>query len=320
MRFRTELIPNKSHYTIQYRDPMVLMGSCFSDNLGERLQKSRFKVLVNPLGTFFNPATAAWLMERISSSQAVEAHELCKRDDVYVHHQFHSRFNHTEKEVILQNINRAIHDTRSFLASARFVFLTLGTSWVYEKLESQTIVSNCHKMHPSLFQKKLLTLTQICESLQQFSQSLQQLNPDCNLILTLSPVRHLKDGFENNQISKSLLRAAIYECMQQSPDISYFPAYELVLDDLRDYRFYAEDLLHPNSLAVNYIWEKFTDCYMDEDTRLNIQKADEISQYLAHRPVTGSTVDKTTQDKMKDKIQQLNPRLGIPFDENMNGI
>ena len=313
MRFRTELIPNKSNYTIQYRDPVVLMGSCFSDNLGERLQKSRFAVLVNPLGTFFNPVTAAWLMERINTGPAVEAHELSRRDNVYVHHQFHSRFNHPEKEVILQNINRAIHDTREFLTSARFVFLTLGTSWVYEKSDSQTIVSNCHKMHASLFEKKLLSTGQICDSIHRFRQSLHQLNPDCRLILTLSPVRHLKDGFENNQISKSLLRTAIYECMQQSPDISYFPAYELVLDDLRDYRFYAEDLLHPNGLAVNYIWEKFSECYFDEVTRTRIQQADEISQFLSHRPLPNAQPDEAVQIKMGEKIRELNPHLGVPF-------
>ena len=314
MRFRTELMPNKSNIPIGYRDKLLLMGSCFADHLGDRLYKSKFDALVNPLGTFFNPVSATQLMDVLHSGTQITEEELLQRDGIFVHPLFHSRFNHSDASGMLHLVNTALDQTRNFLEKATCVFLTLGTSWVYENLQSASIVSNCHKLPQSLFRKRLLTLEESKTAILAFANSLKALNPNCRLILTLSPVRHLKDGFENNQLSKAILRLAIHECMQNDVAVSYFPTYELVLDDLRDYRFYTEDLLHPNDLAIRYIWEKFVECYFDENTKTILDTVDDINQYLSHRKVSSDHHDATATARIRDKIIEINPLLGRTFD------
>jgi hypothetical protein len=307
-------MPNKSNIPIGYRDKLLLMGSCFADHLGERLHKSMFDALVNPLGTFFNPVSAAQLMDVLQTGTQITETELLQRDGIFVHPLFHSRFNHSDAAMMLHSINTALDQTRHFLKRATCVFLTLGTSWVYENIQSATIVSNCHKLPQSQFRKKLLTLEETSAAILAFANSLQAMNPNCRLILTLSPVRHLKDGFENNQLSKAILRLAIQECMQNNTAATYFPAYELVLDDLRDYRFYNEDLLHPNDLAIRYIWEKFVDCYFEENTKTILDKVDEINLFLSHRKVSSGDHDAHSNAGIRNKINEINPLLGRSFE------
>ncbi|MBK8110568.1 MAG: GSCFA domain-containing protein [Saprospiraceae bacterium] len=314
MRFRTELKINKSDLSLSYADTVVLLGSCFADNLGEKLEKLRFNAFSNPLGTFYNPVTAAYLIQAMRFPSLITEDQLIEREGVFAHHQFHSSFNHADPSFVISQINGALTKTRQHLESASFLFLTLGTAWVYETNAQQQVVSNCHKQPQHLFNKRLLTQNEIVESLTSFYDHLMAIHPACRLVLTLSPVRHTKDGLENNQLSKALLLTGMYEAMALRPAIAYFPAYEILMDDLRDYRFYADDLIHPNSMAVEYLWQKFSDRYFDEPTLKLIQEVVGINAFLGHRPLVNTNDYQRHLVQIKDQLTALNPRLGRPFD------
>lgn len=314
MRFRTELIINKSDHSIAYTDGIVMLGSCFADNLGQILEKLRFQAASNPLGTFYNPVTAAYLMQAMHKPVAMGEDQLIEREGLYAHYQFHSAFNHTDPSLVLLRIRETLQKTRQKLESASFVFLTLGTAWVYQTKDTGELVANCHKQPQYLFTKRLLTQNEIVDSLVAVYNHLKSIQPNCRLVLTLSPVRHTKDGLEHNQLSKALLLTAMYEVMAAHPQITYFPAYEIVMDDLRDYRFYAEDLIHPNAMAIQYLWEKFGERYFEAPTRQIIQQVNDINAFLDHRPRVPSPAYKEHRMRIKDQIATLNPSLGQPYD------
>lgn len=314
MRFRTELKINKSDLSLGYADTVVLLGSCFADNLGDKLENLKFKALSNPLGTFYNPVTADYLLQAMRFPAPINEDQLVEREGVFAHPQFHSSFNHADPSIVINRINDALAQTRQNLQSASFLFLTLGTAWVYETKAHHQVVSNCHKQAQQLFNKRLLKKNEIVESLTSLYDHLRDIQPACKLVLTLSPVRHTKDGLENNQLSKALLLTGIYEAMESRPAITYFPAYEILLDDLRDYRFYANDLIHPNSMAVEYLWEKFSERYFDEPTLQIIREVADINAFLGHRPVVFTSDYQRHLAQIKDQVTALNPKLGRPYD------
>jgi len=314
MLFLTELKINKSDLSLSYADSVVLLGSCFADNLGDKLEKLRFKALSNPLGTFYNPVTAAYLIQAMRFPAPITEDQLIEREGVFAHHQFHSSFNHVDPSIVTGRINDTLTTTRQHLDSASFLFLTLGTAWVYETKAHHQIVSNCHKQPQHLFNKRLLTQNEIVQSLTIFYDHLMAIHPACKLVLTLSPVRHTKDGLENNQLSKALLLTGMYEAMALRPEITYFPAYEILMDDLRDYRFYNDDLIHPNSMAVEYLWQKFSARYFDEPTLQLIREVFDINAFLGHRPMVATGDYQRHLMEVKDQIAALNPKLGRPFD------
>jgi hypothetical protein len=263
-QFRTELtiVPKP---TIHHGSSIVTTGSCFSDNIGQKLAENKFKVIINPLGTCYNPVSIhkGLLMTKPDEDLFVES------QGVWRHFDFHSKFFADSKEGL-----RKILQDQLTQRPTDIVMITYGTSWVYKHKTTGKIVANCHKRPQNEFEKILLTPEEIAESFEQLKASIKQ-----KVIVTLSPVRHIKDTLELNSVSKSILRHAIY----RFKDVDYFPAYEIMMDDLRDYRFYDRDLLHPSDVAIDYIWEKFGERYFSEETNGLNEKWQRVLRSLNHR-------------------------------------
>ncbi|MFZ1807893.1 MAG: GSCFA domain-containing protein [Cyclobacteriaceae bacterium] len=282
--FRTVLNNSPSSFSIGLRDGCFTMGSCFADNLGLLLQKHKFEVLVNPFGTTYNPISIHKALNYAIQNELPSTDTFGELNETYFNFDFHSSFSALDINNLQRNIGNAISKSHSSIESATTLLITYGTSWVYERKDNGEIVSNCHKVPSAQFNKQLLTQKKILESFKIFYQQLMVVNPNIRIILTLSPVRHIKDSLELNAVSKSILRLSCHTLSELYPQVEYFPAYEIVLDDLRDYRFYDRDLLHPSGEAIDYIWRIFGERYFTKDTADFIKQWDEIIKALTHRP------------------------------------
>ncbi|MCU0446594.1 MAG: GSCFA domain-containing protein [Microscillaceae bacterium] len=282
--FRTELIPQASNWQIDLKAPILSLGSCFADTMGNRLKTNKLQVLTNPFGVIFNPISLSKLLTMSLENQSPQPEHFVMNQGLWYHYDFHSDWVAQEPEILKQNLENQLVSVQDFLQNSEFILLTLGTAWVYELLESAQVVANCHKQAGHLFQKKLLTVEAIVSDFESVFQKLKNYNPRIKIILTVSPVRHLKDTLELNSVSKAVLRLACYQIMSQLPDIQYFPSYEILLDDLRDYRFYAADMLHPSAVAEDYIWQKFGQTYFSRATLDFLQKWEKLAKALQHQP------------------------------------
>jgi hypothetical protein len=300
MHFRTEFLVDKSPLSISHKDDILLLGSCFSDNIGSKLLSHWFKVSANPFGTVFNPVSIQRLCEYAVGEKLLLIDDILFNGSYFIHPDFHTQLASTDKEETFQKIQTKIQEVQFFFCSTNVVFITLGTAWVYAFLSSGQIVSNCHKLPQHLFEKKLLTYTDCLNSLKKTIAILKNANPTIEIVLTLSPVRHVKDGLVQNSRSKALLLCAIHDACS-TEKVTYFPSYEMVLDDLRDYRFYSSDLIHINDIALDYIWEKFLQFYCKEDTKVHISKIKAIELFKSHRPLI---VNDGYQTKMEEIAQQ----------------
>jgi hypothetical protein len=289
MHFRTELSVNKSLFQLHHGTNFLTIGSCFSEEIGHLLEIGKFNTLNNIFGTTFNPISIANTLEVI-----------CKRSDanplpltngeVWLDYRFHSSIYGYTKQELQYAIDQKIQQAHAQLKKPDAVLLiTLGTAWAYRLLSQNAIVANCHKQQTTLFQKELCTSDELFSSMKNALDLLFVTFPNCQIILTLSPVRHTKDGLEENQVSKSLLRVLCHQLNLHYSNVHYFPAYEIVLDDLRDYRFYGKDLVHPNELAVAYVWEKFRQTFFNDKTNLLLDKWRQVSQHIAHKPFYDKT-------------------------------
>ena len=297
MYFRTEITTKKEHDLINHTSDIILIGSCFSDNIGNKLDCFKFKTLVNPYGVIFNPIAIENAITQGINSYLYTKEDLYFYNDIWFSFHHHTKFSNNNPEKILDTINSSLSSFRLRLKKASHVIVTLGTAWVYRFLETDNIVANCHKMPQKKFVKELLTVDEIIESLEASIALLKSFNNDVMLIFTVSPIRHLKDGFIENQQSKSHLIAAVHSVIDARKKISYFPSYEIMIDDLRDYRFYTDDMLHPNTTAINYIWDKFTATWMSDSTIKIMSEIDIIQKSLAHKPFNPTS--KKHQDFLK---------------------
>lgn len=284
MQFRTELIISPAEHRISLHHRILSIGSCFAEVMGNRLQTYKFRTLVNPFGTIFNPVSMGELLTLAARRQSVAPESALQRDQYWYHYQLHSTFVAENQTALMQQAESVVAETGKFLQRADFLLLTLGTAFVYRLKTTNAIVASCHKMPAQLFIKELLSVGQVTESVTQLASCLQEVHPGLRILLTVSPVRHTKDGITENQVSKSVLRVACHELAASLPQVSYFPAYELVMDDLRDYRFYQADMIHPTVTAEEYIWEKFTAAYLDETAQNFMQQWQKIRQAIAHKP------------------------------------
>lgn len=303
MIFRTEIEKPHPKKLLNYKHKILALGSCFVENICKNFEESRMEVLINPFGTIFNPHSIFKLLDMVLNvvlerkdfnqeiregyiaTQLFNSEFFVQKNGVWVHLDFHSDFWGETKEILSQKILKRLEETITFLQNTDVLILTFGTAWVYEHRFLQKIVSNCHHMPQKDFDKYLLTIGQIESDFGLFFQKLKKINPNIHIYLTLSPVRHQKDSLALNQVSKSILRCAIHGLLEKyQENISYIPAYEILLDDLRDYRFYAEDLIHPNLLAENYIWEYVQRYFLDTKTQLFIQEWQAIQKNLSHKP------------------------------------
>ncbi len=284
MDFRTELkvVPADAGMDLESR--ILTLGSCFSDAIGERLADHKLKILVNPFGVIYDP-------ESIHRALAYAIHKPPLPEHTFVYHQefhrnfnFHSTFISSRKEDLLKRLADTVDTVHDFLSQADWLLLTYGTSWVYRRKDTGEIVANCHKMPSSFFTQSLFSVDAVAESFAGFFQQLKNFNPKIKVVLTVSPVRHLKDTLERNSVSKSVLRVACHQLATTHEDVEYFPAYEIMMDDLRDYRFYKRDMLHPTEQAEDYIWEKFRERYFSPSLEDFVRRWAEIQSALRHRP------------------------------------
>lgn len=285
MKLQTIVDIQKSSWLIGHESRVMLLGSCFADEVGNRFVRGGFDVMVNPFGTLYNPASiAAMLLRCISLKECAEVFE--DKDGVWHSWMHHSRFSAHSKEELLGNINSATEAASNFLHNADVLIVTFGTSIIYRLKESGMLVANCHKQADSCFVRERLSSYDIVDQWQMVIQLLKSINPKLRIIFTVSPIRHKRDGYHVNNISKGILLQAVDALTAQGGEgVAYFPSYEIMLDELRDYRFYAEDMIHPSALATDYIWERFQDTYFSSITRDAVLKCNKEFARNQHRQI-----------------------------------
>jgi len=309
MNFRTELKTKPQQNKIDYTSKVLLIGSCFTQNIGDKLTYYKFDNLINPLGILFHPKVIENLIVSSLENRVFTENDLVFHNERWHCFDVHSDFSHSDKSLMLININSAIKQTRNYIKTASHIVLTLGTAWVYRYHTTNNLVANCHKIPQKEFQKELLSIDKIGGSLSNITVKIKEINPEVNLIFTVSPVRHLKDGFAENQLSKSHLLSAIHQIKA-----TYFLAYEIMMDDLRDYRFYTKDMIHPNEIAIDYIWEKFVAIWINPSENEIMEQVNQIQKGLAHRPFNeNSESHQLFLEKLHQKIATLKKIKGIVF-------
>ncbi len=306
MHFQTQIPLQKSDFPIDYTSKVLSLGSCFAENMAEKLEYFKFENVVNPFGIIFNPVSLEKLILRSIHKKYFTENDVFYHNEAWHCYEVHSELSNPDKEEFLSNLNQLIDSTNQQLSNSTHVIITLGTSWVYRHIESNEIVANCHKVPQRQFVKELLSIAQIEASLQNIISEIQTINPKCNFVFTVSPVRHIKDGFVENTLSKAHLISALHASNFQLPTSSYFPSYEIMMDELRDYRFYAEDMLHPNQTAIDYIWIKFFENYVNEKEFALMNQVCDIQRALKHRPFNpNSESHKKFLENLNQKINTL---------------
>lgn len=309
MDFRT-IVPIKNQSPqIDYEAKIALFGSCFVENIGDKLQYYKFHVLQNPFGIIFNPLALLQLFQRIDENYEYSEKDIFQLNDQYSCFDVHSQMNHSDRSEMIDNLNNALASTRAFLQESSHVIITLGTSWGYILNSDNRLVANCHKVAQSNFSKKIFSAEEIKESLAEISKIIWKLNPKAKVIFTVSPVRHLKDGFVENQRSKANLISGLHayrEEMKFDKKTTYFPSYEIVMDELRDYRFYGKDMIHLSEMAIDYVWDKFKEAWIDAEVYPIMKEINNIQKGLSHRPFDeNSPKHRKFLDKLQLKIEKL---------------
>ena len=312
MKLQTKIpLKRETQNLIDYKSNILLLGSCFSENIGDKLSYFKFQSTQNPFGILFHPKAIENLISNTSNKKVYFSDDLTYQNEIWHSFDAHSSLSSVKQNELLNKLNSAISLTSEKIKEASHIIITLGTSWIYRFIETDKIVANCHKIPQKKFLKELLSIAEISESLAHSISLIKSLNSDVSITFTVSPVRHLKDGFIENTQSKSHLIAAIHTLVNKQ-NVSYFPSYEIMMDELRDYRFYAEDMIHPNNTAINYIWGKFIDIWFSEETKLTMKEIDEIQKGILHRPFhEDSEPHQQFLKKLEQKKSSLLERL--PF-------
>lgn len=308
MKLQTHIPFEKAGNQIDYSSHTFLLGSCFVENIGNKLDYFKFRTLQNPFGILFHPLAIENLIQRAVSKQNYTEQDIFYKNERWLCFDAHSDLNDLSKEILLQKLNEALQKTRQQLNKSSHIIITLGTAWVYRNLASNKIVANCHKVPQKEFSKELLSNNEITQSLGRIIESIKSINPKVQLIFTISPVRHLKDGFVENQQSKAHLITALQALLGVSVGANglYFPSYELMMDELRDYRFYKTDMVHPNQLAIDYIWEKFKYVWISEEIYQIMNEVETIQKGLNHKPFNhNSEQHQQFLESLNEKITHL---------------
>lgn len=282
MDFRT-IIPIKPQPWISHSTRFVLLGSCFAENIGQRLIDYRFQVDMNPFGVLYNPLSIAQALERLAENRPFVADELFEHNSLWHSWMHHGSFSDQSKEKALEKMNERFVLANQNLKKTDLLIITFGSAWVYEF--DGRVVANCHKVPNNRFVRRRLTVNEIVARYTQLFAALRQQNPKLKVLLSVSPIRYLRNDATENQTSKATLLLATEALCQQLPDVDYFPAYEILLDELRDYRFFADDMVHPSPMAVAYVWERFAQAYFTPDTLALLPEIDKENRRAAHRPL-----------------------------------
>jgi hypothetical protein len=292
MELRTTFPVEPSEFKITYNDRVMFIGSCFASSIGLQMEIGHMPVLINPAGAVFNPVSVCNTLDTITSEKEFLIDDLHFYDGTWLSFYHYTNFSSDNPSKILENINRRSRVAHDFLKKTKFLFVTLGTARVYKLKKSGLIVSNCHKIPAEQFESKILTVQEIVSLWTAQLDKLHVLFPGLKVVFTISPVRHWKDGPHGNQVSKSVLFIAVEELLKHKTAPRYFPAYELVMDDLRDYRFYSDDMLHPSASAIEYIWESFSGCYFEKNTINLWKEVARVTKAINHRISTDSEIKK----------------------------
>ena len=303
MQFRTEInLP--SHPILDYKNPVLLLGSCFSENIGQKLAERKFDICINPFGILYQPAAIARSLERVLKKAFYRKEELFEYGGLWHSFDHHGRFSGPDAEIVIEEINRNIIEAHQKLASKDGVLaITWGTANGYVHNEMGIPVANCHKLPSRFFLKEMEQPKSIGEVWKPLMDQLKSFNPSLKIIFTISPVRHWKDGAVENQRSKSVLFVAMHRLIDEFQNTVYFPAYEILMDELRDYRFYAEDMLHPSAQAVDFVWERFKKSMITTESQSIISEVEKLLLAMKHRPLQPmSETFKPYYDQTKERV------------------
>ncbi len=309
MKLQTKIpFKKQSKNQIDYNSNVLLFGSCFSENIGKKLDYFKFQNTQNPFGILFHPKAIETLI-----SNAIE-NKKYSEEDVFFHNEqwhcfdAHSKLRNTSKEDLINQLNAQIDLTSSKLKTASHIIVAIGTAWVYREIKTDNIVANCHKVPQKQFKKELLSVEDITKSLNNILSLIRSVNYNASVIFTVSPIRHTKDGFVENMQSKAHLLTAIHQVINIQS--FYFPSFEIMMDELRDYRFYNEDMIHPNQLAINYIWEKFKGVWISDESFKVMEEVDTIQKGFQHKPFN---VQSQAHQKFLQKLEAKTKRLKSQF-------
>ena len=320
MDFTTKISIPKSKNPINYSSKIVLLGSCFAENMAEKFDFFKFQNTVNPFGIIFNPLSIEKLISRAMNSQEFTEKDIFFHNERWHCYEVHSDLSHSDKDEFLRTLNRTIEQFSNRIIQSTHSIITYGTSWIYQLKSTNQVVANCHKVPQTEFEKKILSVETIEKSIQNTIDLIQKVNPNCTIIFTVSPVRHFKDGFIENQRSKAHLITALHFSIPNHLTSVYFPSYEIQMDELRDYRFYSEDMLHPNQMAIDYIWQRFFETHIDETIYPIMEEVASIQKGIAHLPFNpNSDSHQKFKKNLQLKILYLQKKLPfINFSDNMN--
>lgn len=312
MDFQTKIKLPKYNHKIETDQNLLSMGSCFSEHIGQKLLDHKFLMMNNPFGTLFNPISIAKTLDTCLSNHRITNDDIRENQGLFYHFDYHSNFNDLTSSKVVENINNQIARVDDVLQKTDWLIITLGTSIVYRHRNSGHIVANCHKEPQKEFQREFLAIEDMVSALSLSIQKLKSIRPQAKIILTVSPVRHTKEGIIDNNRSKSRLIEVCHQ-LQNNDDIVYFPSYELMMDELRDYRFYSDDMLHPSDVAIEYIWQKFATCLLTEKSNEKIKDIARIIKMEQHRPFHPESeshlkfLDKLSSEK--EKMQAKYPEV-----------
>jgi hypothetical protein len=320
MELRTRFNIEPSADKITYNDGVMFIGSCFASSIGSRMEVGHLPVMINPAGTVFNPVSVCNTIDIIISEKEFTREDLSFHNGTWFSFYHYTDFSSDDPGEALDKINGKSKMALNFLKNAGFLFITLGTARIYRLKKNGMIVSNCHKIPSDQFITELLSVNEIVTLLQRQLDRMNELFPRLKVIFTISPVRHWKDGAHGNQVSKSTLFLAVEELLNKSASLKYFPAYELLMDDLRDYRFYDNDMLHPSDTAINYIWEAFSECYLESKTVKIYNEVVKITRARNHRFIADSPSRiKDFASRMLDQISDIeagSPAIDLSDEKN----
>lgn len=318
-QFRTKVSLSPEENKIQHEDSILLLGSCFAQNIQSYLKFRKFKTTYSPHGILFDPISIARALSQYMESPSKISDSFVHHSERSFHYQFHSAINDFNKEQLTAKIENNLRQGQNILKECKYLIVSFGTSIVYQLNDKEEIVANCHKMDASLFSKKYLSIEHLCKVWKACIVKLQNYNPNINIILTVSPIRHAKNGFSQNNLSKAVLLLLSNYLTQEFKSVSYFPSYEILMDELRDYRFYTKDMLHPNETAIQYIADSFSSCYFDDATLDLNQKIVKIQKSIGHRANFADTLKhKNHLQKVMDQISELEKRNPtIDFSEEL---
>jgi hypothetical protein len=313
VKFHLDYKPQVSGIQIDHHHQILMVGSCFAENIGERLLRQKFKVKINPNGILFNPLSIINCLDSALKNKTFNESLLLERQNLFFSYDHHSSISEENKKAFLKKINTITEETHQSLMSADYLIITFGSAYVFEHTKLKHVVANCHKQDSTLFQKKLLEPEEIIKPFSGFISEIKKRNSRIKIIFTVSPVKYLKDGVEQNNLSKSTLILSVNKLVSQNKDCFYFPAYELVNDDLRDYRFYKEDLAHPNKQAIDYVWKKFAITYFNEKTLELNEYICKLNLVLEHKPMNSHKTEAAKLEeyieKQKKQIMKLDPTI-----------